>query len=272
MQSVVYPVLGSQTCLPFYLSGIGIAEPEYHVVRDCGLVSHQILYTKEGEGYIHVEGQQYHAVPGNIFYIAPGIPHEYFPVDGQWTTCWTVFRGDYLEMLMKRMGFPEYVCKDTADISVLERGFGRLLAAAASRAGGQEACSGLLYEYIMNVRSILFSGAEAGAGGFVEQSLVYMDAHYPEDISLEELSGLCQVSKQHFCRVFKEKIGMRPMEYLARKRILEAKVLLCGTNASVGEIGQSVGYNDLTYFGMVFKKYEGVSPSEFRKTRMSVVL
>ncbi len=272
MQSVVYPVLGSQTCLPFYLSGIGVAEPEYHIVRENGLVSHQILYTKEGEGYIRVGGQEFHAGPGNILYISPGVPHEYCPVDGQWTTCWTVFRGDYLGMLMERMGFPEYVCKDTADISVLERGFERLLSAAESRAGGQEACSGLLYEYVMNVRSILFAGAEAGTGRFVERSLVYMDAHYPKDISLEELAVLCGVSKQHFCRVFKEKVGMRPMEYLARKRILEAKILLCGTDISVTDIGRSVGYDDLTYFGIVFKKYEGVSPSEFRKTRVSVVL
>lgn len=272
MQNVVYPVLGSQTCLPFYLSGIGVAEPEYHVVREEGLVSHQILYTRKGEGYIYVKGQRYHARPGNIFYVAPGIPHEYRPVDGEWTTCWMVFRGDYLEMLMKRMGFPEYICKDTADISGLESSFGRLLTAAGNSASGQEDCSSRLYEYIMNVRRILFNSAGYGAEGFVERSLAYMDRHYPEDISLDVLAGLCGISKQHFCRVFKAKMGMRPMEYLARKRILEAKVLLSGTDTCVGEVGRSVGYDDLTYFGMVFKKYEGVSPSRFRKTRKSAVL
>lgn len=272
MQSLVYPVLGSQTCLPFYLSGIGVAEPEYHLEREKGLVSHQILFTRKGEGYIYVDGQRYHAQPGNIFYIAPRIPHKYHPVHGDWTTCWVVFRGDYLDMLMKRMGFPEYICRDMTDISVPERVFERLLAAAGNSAGGQEDCSALLYEYIMNVHKILFNSVDSETGGFVERSLVYMDGHYSEDISLEVLSDLCEVSKQHFCRVFKGKTGMRPMEYLARKRILEAKVLLSSTDISVGEIGQSVGYRDLTYFGMVFKKYEGVSPSEFRKTRMSVVL
>ena len=42
----IYPILGKQKCLPFYLSGIGIAEPEYHVIREEGLVSHQLHYTQ----------------------------------------------------------------------------------------------------------------------------------------------------------------------------------------------------------------------------------
>ena len=42
----IYPILGKQKCLPFYLSGVGVAEPEYHVRREEGLVSHQLLYTK----------------------------------------------------------------------------------------------------------------------------------------------------------------------------------------------------------------------------------
>ena len=46
----IYPILGKQKCLPFYLSGIGIAEPEYHVRREEGLVSHQLQYTQSGRG------------------------------------------------------------------------------------------------------------------------------------------------------------------------------------------------------------------------------
>ncbi|MEZ3424343.1 MAG: hypothetical protein K1W39_11615 [Lachnospiraceae bacterium] len=45
MFNYIYPVIASQACYPFYLSGIGIASPEYHVIREEGLVSHQILFT-----------------------------------------------------------------------------------------------------------------------------------------------------------------------------------------------------------------------------------
>ena len=48
MHSAVYPVLGNETRLPFYLSGIGRTEPEFHVKRDKGLTSHQFLFTAKG--------------------------------------------------------------------------------------------------------------------------------------------------------------------------------------------------------------------------------
>ena len=80
------------------------------------------------------------------------------------------------------------------------------------------------------------------------------------------------MSVQHFCRVFKAKTGMRPMEYLAKKRIAEAKLLLLNTGESIGYIAASVGYSDQNYFGMVFKKYEGITPSEYRKQRGLMIL
>ena len=81
----IYPILGKQKCLPFYLSGIGIAEPEYHVIREEGLVSHQLHYTQSGRGNLVVGGATYPLEPGSMFYMAPGIPHEYYPLveDGE---------------------------------------------------------------------------------------------------------------------------------------------------------------------------------------------
>ena len=61
----IYPILGKQKCLPFYLSGIGIAEPEYHVIREEGLVSHQLHYTQSGRGNLVVGGTDICLVDGN---------------------------------------------------------------------------------------------------------------------------------------------------------------------------------------------------------------
>lgn len=54
MHSAVYPVLGNETGLPFYLSGIGRTEPEFHVKRENGLTSHQLLLTANGSGVLEV--------------------------------------------------------------------------------------------------------------------------------------------------------------------------------------------------------------------------
>ena len=58
---------------------------------------------------------------------------------------------------------------------------------------------------------------------------------------------------------------MRPMEYISRKRVTQAKELLLSTSKSIEEIAKLAGYDNPTYFGMVFKKYEGTTPTDCRK-------
>lgn len=265
----IYPVIGKQKCLPFYLSGVGIAEPEYHVVREQGLISHQILYTQSGAGNLLVDGICYPQKSGSLFYLAPGISHEYYPlVEDEWTTCWVVFRGEYLTEMMRSMGFDGLACGDDIVNEGIESIFRQMLSLAKDPVHGDERCSVLVYEYIMAVRQALLEKdryGEGAAGSIIERAVVYMNDNYASDITLEELAALGKVTKQHFCRVFKEKMKMRPMEYLARKRISVARGLLVSTRMSVADVGRAVGYHDLTYFGMVFKKYERISPTECRK-------
>ena len=269
--SFFYPVLGKQKCLPFYLSGIGVAEPEYHIVREPGLVSHQILFTLRGEGKLIVGNDSYLMDEGSLFYIAPGIPHEYFPVvEDEWTTCWVVFRGDDLGEIMPALGFDRFVYRNNIVTEEIQNIFYRMISSVKDLVYGDEKCSVLVYEYIMAVRHAVQSKekyGEQGMGSILENALVFINDNYMKDIALETLSDICGVTKQHFCRVFKAKMGMRPLEYLARKRITEARTLLISTELSVAEVGKKVGYDNLTYFGMVFKKYEGISPSEYRKIK-----
>ena len=104
-----------------------------------------------------------------------------------------------------------------------------------------------------------------GSGDLLRESLKFMDKYYAQDISLERLAVISGVSLQHFCRVFKARIGMRPMEYLAKRRTAEAKELLASTDMKIGEIAQAVGFEDANYFGITFRKYEGATPTEYRR-------
>ncbi|MCI9077781.1 MAG: AraC family transcriptional regulator [Lachnospiraceae bacterium] len=267
MFNYVYPVIASQACFPFYLSGVGTASPEYHVLRENGLVSHQILFTLDGEGILNIDNKSFVNKKGTIFYVKPGISHEYYPLGGQWTTCWVVFRGDYLAEIMQRLGFPDYICKKPKSIDNIKRLFDMIYASAKSSGSMDEKCSLLVYEYILAVRDVLLLNEDTPANSIIKNAITYIDKNFNKDISLHELSELCGISRQHFCRVFKKKMGMRPLEYLTKKRISEAKVLLINTNKSIAAIGEETGYNDANYFGMVFKKYEGISPGEYRKIK-----
>lgn len=265
MHSSIYPVLAAQTRLPFYLSGAGISDPEYHVVRPEGLVSCQILFTRSGSGVLRIDGREIPQTPGSLFFLTPGIPHEYFPDSGgAWETAWVVFRGEHLRDIVSAMGFAPWNETGGADLSGCERIFSRIMSAAADPLSGGERCSLLVYEYLLEVRSLLLSG-NSREGGLTAPAVRYMDENFSRDITLEELARLCGVSLQHFCRVFRRQFGMRPMEYLAQRRIAEAKRLLSSTGYSVSDISRMTGYSTPTYFGTVFRRYEGMSPSEWRR-------
>ena len=273
MQDAIYPVIGNQRNFPFYLTGVGISSPENHITRPHGLYSHQILFTQEGEGQLYVGNQSLRLKEGCVFYIMPGIPHEYYPVDGSWTTCWVVFQGNSLRQLMQDLEFPSFICKKVADIQPLKSIFENIYASAGNPVRTNEKCSLLIYEYIMAVRrALLFDTDNACPNSVIDAGLIFMNEHYDRDISLGELASLCHISPQHFCRVFRLETGMRPMEYLTQKRILEAKVLLSSTNQSIAEIGRQTGYEDPAYFGMVFKKHEGISPGQYRRSKAPVIL
>lgn len=270
MHSSIYPVLGAQTKLPFYVSGVGISDPEYHVVRSRGLISYQILYTRRGAGILNIDGRQLPQTSGSVFLVAPGVPHEYFPQQGVWETAWVVFRGSQLRELMTNLGFgswSERSSGESADLDGMERIFARLLSAATDPLNGGERCSLLVYEYILEARAILLGGAKRPCGQ-ADSAVEYIERHFSEDITLEQLAELIGVSPQHFCRLFRAQTGMRPMEYLARRRVSEAKRLLGSTGKSVAEIARLTGYRDPTYFGAVFRRFEGTAPTEYRRTRM----
>lgn len=267
MNSIIYPVIGKQTALPFYLSGIGTTEYEYHIRRENGLISHQILFTKSGSGILNIDGKTYRLSQGSLLYLAPSVPHEYYPETDKWTTCWVVFRGEHLAQLMEKLGFSDYMIYENAVTDNLERLFELTRAAASDSVSGAEASSVLLYEYILEIRKII--GGEYGAAhsGIVASALQYIENSYMTDITLEMLCSGAGITPQHFCRLFRKQVGMRPLEYIARRRISQAKYLLISTDKPVAEVGKLVGYPDPTYFGVVFRKYESISPSEYRKCK-----
>ena len=240
MNNSIYPVLGAQMKLPFYVSGVGISDPEYHVVRSSGLVSYQILYTRSGAGVLEIDGRKLPQIPGSIFLVAPGVPHEYYPQQGMWETAWVVFRGACIRELMTNLGFGNWNERSGAELSGCDGIFARLLSAASDPLNGGERCSLLVYEYILEARSVLLGGAKR-PGGQSDRAVEFIERHFSEDITLDQLAGMTGVSLQHFCRIFRGQTGMRPMEYLARKRISEAKRLLSSTGRSVAEIAELIG-------------------------------
>jgi AraC family transcriptional regulator len=85
-----------------------------------------------------------------------------------------------------------------------------------------------------------------------------------EEISVETLAELAELSPFHFSRVFKETTGMTPMQFVIRERITRAQQLIRETSRSLIEIGLDIGYTSPSHFTKVFRRVTGVSPKQFR--------
>ncbi len=268
MHEFSYPTLTNETSLPFYVIGIGSIDREYHVKREDGYPHHQIIYSTRGEGVLRINNEEYIIKAGYGYYIPANMPHEYFTEQEIWENHWIVFDGYGVDEVLKSIGFENEKVFRISDMSVIEAIFKKMLFTLKANSfycGFQ--CSALLYQFLLELnRYVNLQTTAQDSNKLLQLKPVidHIEANYGQDITLQELAKLINLSPQYLCRLFKEYYDMRPFEYLARKRIQEAKNLLISGNLSVNEISSLVGYNDCSYFCAVFKKHEMLSPVEFR--------
>lgn len=99
---------------------------------------------------------------------------------------------------------------------------------------------------------------------FTEYIRGYIEAHYMEDISLQDAAEQLHYSDAYFCRFFKQNFDKNFIMYLTELRVEKAKELLEDMTVNVKDISQKVGFRDSSYFTKVFKRITGVTPSEYR--------
>ncbi|WP_238652616.1 helix-turn-helix domain-containing protein [Paenibacillus piscarius] len=93
----------------------------------------------------------------------------------------------------------------------------------------------------------------------------YIGQNYPSDLSLQEIAGKFQVSREYISRRFKQEHGINFSDYIVTVRIEKAKLLMQNPNLKLAQIADMVGFHDVKYFSKVFKKLTGYSPKDYRE-------
>ena len=96
-------------------------------------------------------------------------------------------------------------------------------------------------------------------------ALKYMHNNIYESISVDTLASVACVTTSHFIRLFVKAIGMPPLQYINRKKIDRAELLLITEEVPIKEIAYDLGYSDPSYFIRLFKKITGITPMAYRK-------
>lgn len=92
----------------------------------------------------------------------------------------------------------------------------------------------------------------------------YIAKHYKEDISLQDVAGSMNYSDAYFCKIFKQCFDKSFLVYLTEYRVEKAKALLADMSINIKDVSAEVGYRDSNYFARVFKRREGITPTEYR--------
>ncbi len=123
----------------------------------------------------------------------------------------------------------------------------------------------LFYQFVHELaeQAALQTGM-ARKADFVSQAIHYMQEHFEERITLQDLSELLDCSASYLSRMFKRELGQSPIDYLISLRIARAKELLLLTDASMQEIAENVGFADSGYLNRTFRKHVGMTPSKFK--------
>ncbi len=265
----IYPYGAQVKNMPVYLTGIGGSEYQYHIKRPDGYNWPQILYSAKGIGCLKYDNQTVSLTEGYYFFLPAGYPHEYYPVSDNWDVRWIAFDGYACGHILSELNMTRPIVRRADDGRTHQRLYSVMFVAQKNdKVYGDYACSGFVYQYIMEFYRIAHDKNMSGGNdrsNILMPVLNYIDDNFRSDFPMTVLAEKAGVSSQHLCRIFKETMNVRPMEYLTRRRLQEAKRLLTETDTSVAEIGLQTGFSDAGYFSTVFRKYEGISPVEYRK-------
>ncbi|RCW82153.1 AraC family transcriptional regulator [Halanaerobium sp. DL-01] len=99
----------------------------------------------------------------------------------------------------------------------------------------------------------------------LEEIIDYIDNNYQNNITLQQIAEELYISKYYLSHFFKKNTGFTVIEFVNSKRIIEAQKMLIKSSDNITDIAVNVGFNSLTHFERIFKKINGITPSQYRE-------
>ena len=245
-----------------------------HTSRREGLTSYLCFAVTQGEGELEYEGRRYPLRAGDAAFVDCRRPYAHSTgKEGQaelWGLQWCHFYGPSMPAVYakycERGGEPVIHPASLAPYTAL-------MAEVYALADSGDYIRDMRINERLNALLTLLMESSWHQGGSVsaprrlevQKIKAYIDEHFAERVSLDAVAGRFYIDKHYLARLFKEQVGMTLTAYVQQVRITHAKRMLRFTDQRIEEIGLACGIGDMNYFSRVFKKLEGVSPSEYRR-------
>lgn len=233
----------------------------------------QINYITEGAGIFENKYGKFPVKQGSIFFIFPGVWHRYRPFEKTgWVENYIGFDGNMANGFLSHPQFSPQ--QPVLHLGIKEEILDTYLKIfdliEKEKPGFQQIASGMVIKLLGYIISFEkrkgFSGKPIAK--VIEEARFLMRQHVNKELNMEKLAEQHNIGYSYFRQKFKKYTGISPGQYHLQLRIMRAKELLISTNKSIKEISFELGFQSIYYFSNMFKKKEGVNPSEFRKRRI----
>ncbi|HWI47408.1 MAG TPA: AraC family transcriptional regulator [Rummeliibacillus sp.] len=237
------------------------------------LQHHELAFFTEGKGSFTINGKRYPIKGGMLIYICPNVQH-FFEIDDEEPVDIQTIHFSYASINfndskwdiqnntdMLPLQFVQ-VLKDYYQISDL---FKKLVDSWNSKLPGYEFITKTLLQqlFIAIYQNIKKQNKNYSTSLKVEKVIHYMHQNVNTKVTLTDLAEVVQLSSTYLSRIFKDTTGYSVIGYFNKIKMDKAKELMIEGNHKVKEVAQALGFTDEFYFSRIFKKMEGVSPSEF---------
>lgn len=267
----------------------------YTVIRERVIYDYELLYLKEGTAEITVSGQQYDAVPGDVFLFRPGQVHQirclhdapviqphvhfdlqYYPdresvrisykmPDKMSDTEKGWLRRDVIDEIYPNIPPRIHLHSTQAFEQYLFELINEYNTPCFHTQVRQQWLFLRLFDlYLSEVTYTLHTQAPSHAESLAVRIKSYLDNNKSSPLHLDKLAETLYLDKSYVIRVFRQVYHETPLSYHQRIRVQKAREMLLYTNLSITEIAESTGFSSIHDFDRVFKKVDGANPGIYR--------
>ncbi|WP_158606900.1 AraC family transcriptional regulator [Paenibacillus ginsengarvi] len=245
----------------------------------------EFLYVFQGSLLIVMENRIHQVGPGTLLLFQPFQLHRVEPdLDSDYERTVLIFDPYYMENRLQPYPqfhrFFEYLCKEKLPVQIVRHPMLDQLFDHGKQYlfGGsvKDEQSEQLTFFIQSVLQSLYwiwntldpaaaNSPSLRANHYAENVMKWIDQHFHEELTLEQLAALVHISPYHLSRLFHEATGSKISEHITARRIREACFLLKTGNTPIKEIGERIGFPNFSYFCRIFRKHTGLSPRAYRE-------
>lgn len=243
---------------------------DYTTIRERGRRDYQLMYIRKGKIKIDVLDKTVTLPAGSVIIYHPHEPQRYtYEKKDKYECTWVHFSGTIVEKMLKDLGIFEKRVFKVNDVSTLEDLLAGILPEHRLQRPGYEYNEAALIIEVLcllsrNERETVYEYSTSRQK--IEGVLIEMERNVTGSFPLEEYAKRIHLSPGRFAHLFTETVGMSPHRYMITLKLKKAKQLLRQTDHSVREIAKLSGFGDPMYFSRIFKKYNGFTPMQYRKS------